>query len=57
MGLQVYLVAIGPGFSFPYDGPTHHGIQDISNILNIPEFEIYNISDNKIASVFLKIFF
>ena len=37
MGLQVYLVAIGPGFSFPYDGPTHHGIQDIS---------IYLISQN-----------
>ena len=54
MGLQVYLVAIGPGFSFPYDGPTHHGIQDISNILNIPEFEIYNISDNKIAECISK---
>ena len=49
MNLPVAIVGIGPGFSFPYDGPTHHGIQDISNILNIPEFEIYNLSDNKFA--------
>ena len=49
MNLPIAIVGIGPGFSFPYDGPTHHGVQDISNILNIPEFEIYNLSDNKYA--------
>ena len=54
MNLSVIIVGIGPGFSFPYDGPTHHGIQDISNILTIPEFEIYNLSDNKLADYISK---
>ena len=54
MNLPIAIVGIGPGFSFPYDGPTHHGIQDISNILTIPEFEIYNLSDNKFADYMSK---
>jgi len=54
MNLPVAIVGIGPGFSFPYDGPTHHGIQDISNILTIPELEIYNLSDNRYADYISK---
>ena len=49
MNLPVTIVGIGPGFSFSYDGPTHHGIQDISNIYTIPEFEIINLADNLLA--------
>ena len=40
MNLPVSIVGIGPGFSFPYDGLTHHGVQDITNIYTIPEFDI-----------------
>lgn len=47
--LNVKIIGIGPGFSFPYDGPTHHGIQDVYLMYLIPEFEIYNISDNNLA--------
>ena len=48
--LNVKIIGIGPGFSFPYDGPTHHGTQDIYLMYLIPEFEIYNISDNNLAN-------
>ena len=48
--LNIKIIGIGPGFSFPYDGPTHHGTQDIYLMYLIPEFEIYNISDNNLAN-------
>ena len=54
MNLPVSIVGIGPGFSFPYDGPTHHGVQDITNIYTIPEFDIFNISDNNLANFISK---
>ena len=47
--LDCKIVGIGPGFSFPYDGPTHHGIQDLYLMYLIPEMEIINISDNNLA--------
>lgn len=52
--LNIKIVGIGPGYSFPYDGPTHHGIQDLYLMYLIPEFEIYNISDNNLANVVSK---
>lgn len=51
---NVKVVGIGPGYSFPYDGPTHHGIQDIALMNLIPEFEIYNVSDNNLANLISK---
>lgn len=48
--LNIKIIGIGPGFSFPYDGPTHHGTQDVYLMYLIPEFEIYNISDNNLAN-------
>ena len=48
--LDIKIIGIGPGFSFSYDGPTHHGTQDIYLIYLIPEFEIFNISDNNLAN-------
>lgn len=52
--LNVKIVGIGPGYSFPYDGPTHHGTQDLYLMYLIPEFEIYNISDNNLANLISK---
>lgn len=49
--LNVKIIGIGPGYSFSYDGPTHHGIQDLYLIYLIPEFEIINISDNNLAHI------
>ena len=52
--LDVKIVGVGPGYSFAYDGPTHHGTQDIYLMYLIPEFEIYNISDNNLANLVSK---
>lgn len=54
LNLPISIVGIGPGFSFPYDGPTHHAIQDIANMFLIPEFEIFNVADNKFANFLSK---
>jgi transketolase len=52
--LNIKIIGIGPGYSFPYDGPTHHGTQDLYLMYLIPEFEIYNISGNNLANVVSK---
>jgi len=52
--LNVKIIGIGPGYSFSYDGPTHHGTQDAYLIYLIPEFEIFNISDNNLANLISK---
>lgn len=45
MNLPVIVVGIGPGFSFAFDGPTHHGTQDIAVMRALPEVAIYNPGD------------
>lgn len=52
--LNCKVVGIGPGFSFSYDGPTHHGTQDAFMMYLIPEFEVINIADNNLANVISK---
>lgn len=52
--LNCKIIGIGPGYSFSNDGPTHHGIQDLYLMYLIPEFEIYNISDNNLANLISK---
>lgn len=52
--LDCKIVGIGPGLSFPYDGPTHHGIHDLYLMYLIPEMEILNISDNNLANLVSK---
>ena len=54
MKLPVAIVGIGPGFSFSYDGPTHHGVQDLANMYTLPEMQIVNLSDNSLANHFSK---
>ncbi len=51
---NIKIVGIGPGYSFSYDGPTHHGLQDICLMNLIPEFEVINISDNNLSYVVSK---
>ena len=50
MNMPVKIIGVGPGFSFSYDGPTHHAIQDIGLMNLIPEMEIFNISDNNLSN-------
>ena len=42
MNLSVIIVGLGAGFSFGYDGPTHHAVCDISAMSILPEMSIYN---------------
>lgn len=53
MKLPVVIIGIGAGFSFPFDGPTHHGTTDIAIMRTIPEITILNPCDaqSSIASV------
>jgi transketolase len=49
MRLPVAVVGIGQGFSFPYDGPSHHALHDIQLVRTIPEFEIVNVAEGATA--------
>ena len=49
MNLPVIIIGAGAGFSFGYDGPTHHGIQDISSMRLLPEMSIVELSSNDVA--------
>lgn len=44
MNLPVTIVGAGAGFSFGYDGPTHHGHQDVSSMRLMPEMSIVELS-------------
>ncbi len=50
MRLPVTIIGAGAGFSFGFDGPTHHGTQDIAIMRSLPEISIYNLSDSSLAS-------
>jgi len=45
MKLPVTIVGVGAGFTYSSDGPTHHGIQDVSVMASIPNLNILNCSD------------
>ena len=45
MQLPVNVISVGAGFTYSTDGPTHHGLQDISAIATIPGITILNSSD------------
>jgi transketolase len=45
MKLPVILAGIGTGFSFSYDGPTHHATNDLSIARSLPEIDVYSPGD------------
>ncbi|MCK9428798.1 MAG: hypothetical protein M0R17_02155 [Candidatus Omnitrophica bacterium] len=45
MNLPITLIGLGAGFSFSFDGPTHHAINDIAIMRTLPEMTILNTSD------------
>ncbi len=49
MNLPVTIIGAGAGFSFGYDGPTHHGHQDVSSMRLLPEMSIIELSSNDVA--------
>lgn len=55
MGANVNVVSVGAGFTYSTDGPSHHGLQDLSAILTTPNITILNSSDPKSTAAFAKI--
>ena len=49
MNLPVTIIGAGAGFSFGYDGPTHHGHQDVSSMRLMPEMSIIELSSNDVV--------
>jgi len=49
LNLPVTIIGAGAGFSFGYDGPTHHGHQDLSSMRLLPEMTIIELSSNDLA--------
>ena len=45
MNLPVVIIGVGAGFSFSFDGPSHHGIHDVGIMRMMPEITIYNPID------------
>lgn len=54
MSLPVTIASIGSGFAYNIDGPTHHGLQDVSAIQSIPQISIMNSSDPKSTREFAR---
>ncbi|CAB1082065.1 Transketolase, C-terminal section (EC [Olavius algarvensis Delta 1 endosymbiont] len=50
MNLPVTLVAVGLGFTYGSDGPTHHATHDVAVMRTLPEMAIYNPSDAVITA-------
>ncbi|MCK5492762.1 MAG: transketolase [Candidatus Omnitrophica bacterium] len=58
MNLTVTVIGIGAGFDYSTLGPTHHGVEDISIMRNLPDIKIYSPADSlaakKIANITYK---
>ena len=50
MHLPITIIGIGTGFSFDFDGPSHHGVADIGVMRLLPEMTILNPCDSLSAS-------
>lgn len=55
MNLPVTIIGVGQGFSFDFDGPTHHGISDVALMRILPDMTIYNLSDTSLACASVKL--
>ncbi|OHE57937.1 MAG: hypothetical protein A2Z47_00765 [Thermodesulfovibrio sp. RBG_19FT_COMBO_42_12] len=49
MRLPVTIIGSGPGISYGSDGPTHHAIDDIAIMRNMPYINILNPSDSVLS--------
>lgn len=54
MGANVNIVSVGAGFTYATDGPSHHGLQDLSAVLTTPNITILNSSDPVSTKAFAK---
>lgn len=52
--LDVNIIGVGAGFTYSTDGPTHHGLQDVSAMSNLPNMSVYNATDDFNTSEIVK---
>lgn len=50
MKLPVTMIGLGTGFSFDFDGPSHHGVVDVGVMRMLPEVAIFNPSNAMLAA-------
>lgn len=55
MKLPVVILAVGAGFAYGVDGPTHHAVEDISVIRSLSNIQILNPSDSLLAQNIVEI--
>ncbi len=55
MQLPVNIISVGAGFTYSTDGPTHHGLQDVTAISSIPGITILNSSDPENTKAFVNL--
>ncbi len=51
MGLPVTLVAVGPGYAYGVDGPTHHCTEDLALMRAMGAMTIYSPSDDRMVAM------
>lgn len=51
---KIILVGTGSGMSYNHLGPTHHSLEDIGLLYNLPDIRIYSSSDNNDLELHLK---
>ena len=53
----INIIGVGPGFAYGQAGPTHHSLEDVSIIRNLPNINFYVSSDSELAKkIFLSTF-
>lgn len=57
MNLPVIIAGIGSGFAFGFDGPSHHGTQDLAAMRLLPELTIFNPGDTGAAEASARLAF
>jgi transketolase len=55
MNANVNIISVGAGFTYATDGPSHHGLQDLSAVLTTPNIAVFNSSDPKSTKAFARI--
>jgi len=50
--LNVNIVSVGVGFTYSTDGPSHHGLQDLSCVMGVPNLQVLNSSDPSNTAIF-----
>ncbi len=51
MGLPVTIAAVGPGWAYGVDGPTHHGTEDLALMRAMAGMTIYSPSDDGLVQL------